>query len=69
MQTKANRLWAGFWWLAAAAQLVFLCAVALRAGGAVIDNDAAKVYTHMMAIWESGSLVVPDWRYLSLIHI
>lgn len=69
MQTKANRLWTGFWWLAAAAQVVFLCAVALRAGGAVIDNDAAKVYTHMMAIWESGSLVVPHWRYITTMEL
>ena len=69
MKTRADRLWTGFWWLAAAIQVVFLCLTALRAGGAVIDNDAAKVYTHMMAIWESGTFLVPDWRYITTMEL
>ena len=69
MQSKRERLKIGFWWAMVAAQIVFLCLVALRAGGAVIDNDAAKVYTHMKAIWESGSLVVPDWRYITTMEL
>ena len=51
-----------FWLFLAAAQIVFLCAVSWKAGGATIDNDAGKVFTHMMAIWESGTLAVPDWQ-------
>ena len=69
MQIKQERLKNWFWWLAVAAQILFLCVVELRAGGAVIDNDAGKVYTHMMAIWESGSLVVPDWRYITTMEL
>lgn len=69
MNGRTRRWKTALWWAAAAAQILFLCGVALRAGGAVIDNDAAKVYTHMMAIWESGTLLVPDWRYITTMEL
>ena len=69
MNKLRERCKIGFWWALAAAQIVFLCLVALRAGGAVIDDDAGKVYTHMMAIWESGTLAVPDWRYITTMEL
>lgn len=40
-----------------------------RAGGAIVEADAAKVYTHMMAIWESGNLLVPDWKYITTMEL
>ena len=43
MNGRTRRWKTAFWWAAAAAQILFLCGAALRAGGAVIDNDAAKV--------------------------
>lgn len=58
-----------FWLFLAAAQIVFLCAVSWKAGGATIDNDAGKVFTHMMAIWESGTLAVPDWQYITTMEL
>lgn len=58
-----------FWLFLAAAQIVFLCAVSWKAGGATIDNDAGKVFTHMMAIWESGTLAVPDWQYITTMEV
>lgn len=69
MNGRMQRWKTGFWWAAAAAQILFLCGVSLRAGGAVIDNDAAKAYTHMMAIWESGSVLVPDWSYITTMEL
>ena len=66
---QGQRCKTAFWWTALAAQVVFVCLVALRAGGALIDNDAAKVFTHMAAMWESGSLVVPDWSYITTMEL
>ena len=43
MKNKTVWLKNGFWLLMAAVQIVFLCVVALRGGGLLIDNDAGKV--------------------------
>lgn len=69
MNSSIRRCKTAFWWAAAAAQILFVCVVARQAGGAVIDNDAAKVFTHMAAIWESGSLLVPDWSYITTMEL
>lgn len=69
MKNKTVWLKNGFWLLMAAVQIVFLCVVSLRGGGLLIDNDAGKVYTHMMAIWESGTLFVPDWQYITTMEV
>lgn len=58
-----------FWITLAAAQILFLCVVSRLAGNATIDNDAGKVFTHMMAIWEAGSLAVPNWQYITTMEL
>lgn len=68
MKDKTVWIQRGLWGLAAA-QIVFLCLVSLRGAGALIDSDAGKVYTHMMAMWESGTLFVPDWRYITTMEL
>ena len=69
MTKRAGWLKNAFFWAAAAAQVVFLCLVSLRAGGAVVEEDAGKAYTHMMAMWDSGTLLVPDWKYITTMEL
>lgn len=44
-------------------QVVFLCITTFSAGIHIIDGDTSRLYQHMEAIWESGTLFVPDWIY------
>ena len=69
MKKQAGRLTTAFWWAVAAVQILFLCVVSLRAGGAIVEEDAGKAYTHMMAIWNSGTLLVPDWKYITTMEL
>ena len=69
MQTRIRSFHTVLWGFLAAAQILFLCAVSWRAGGAVLDYDAAKAFTHMIAIWESGTLIVPEWQYITTMEL
>lgn len=50
-------------------QLLFLAVVTLSTGGRTLDGDAAKVYAHLRGIWESGTLLVPDWQYITTMEL
>lgn len=45
------------------AQVLFLCFTMFSAGNTIQDGDVARQYTHMIAMWESGTIFVPDWIY------
>ena len=57
-----------FWFLLAA-QIVFLSIVTLLAGDRIIDGDTGRLYQHMSAIWEAGTLFVPGWIYPTTIEL
>lgn len=46
-------------------QICFLCWITFTRHMQLVDSDAAKLYTHMEAIWESRTLFVPDWNYIT----
>ena len=69
MQTRIRSFHTVLWGFLAAAQILFLCAVSWRAGGAVLDYDAAKAFTHMIASWGSGTLIVPEWQYITTMEL
>lgn len=50
-------------------QILFLAVVTLSTGGHTLDGDAAKVYAHLRGIWESGTLLVPDWQYITTMEL
>lgn len=60
-----SRLWPALLGL----QLLFLAVVTLSTGGHTLDGDAAKVYAHLRGIWESGTLLVPDWQYITTMEL
>ncbi len=50
-------------------QILFLAVLTFSAGGHTLDGDAAKVCAHLRGIWESGSLLVPDWQYITTMEL
>lgn len=45
------------------AQVSFLIVTTFSLGNHAIDGDTGRLYQHMEAIWESGTLFVPGWIY------
>lgn len=50
-------------WLLLAIQVAFLGITTFLAGDRIIDGDTGRLYQHMSAIWEAGTLFVPGWIY------
>lgn len=50
-------------WLLLAVQVIFLGAIPFLAGDRIIDGDTGRLYQHMAAIWEAGTVFVPGWTY------
>lgn len=44
-------------------QVLFLGVVSLQGGDAFIDGDTGRLYQHMVAIWEQGTLFPEGWIY------
>lgn len=44
-------------------QVLFLGVVSLRGGANFIDGDTGRLYQHMVAIWEQGTLFPDGWIY------
>lgn len=44
-------------------QVAFLIVTTFGLGNRAIDGDTGRLYQHMEAIWESGTLFVPEWIY------
>lgn len=51
------------------AQVLFLCFTMFAAGDTILDGDVARQYTHMIAMWESGTPFVSDWVYTTTMEI
>lgn len=50
-------------------QVLFLCITMFAAGDTILDGDVARQYTHMIAMWESGTPFVPDWVYTTTMEV